>query len=103
MSENLDNIQYTEWWPSLSEYDPGISVQKYHDLFLNEKIVKRQWLTALYELYLMPDHLGTCKQLGERYGYAPAHYISYLSSIAANIAKETNWEHAVAIGATRRG
>ena len=24
MSENLDIIQYTEWWPSLSEYDPGI-------------------------------------------------------------------------------
>ena len=79
-----------EWWPSLSEYDPGITAQAYHDLFRNENIVRRTWLEALYELYQMPDHLGTCKQLGERYGYAPSHYISYLTTAAANIAKETN-------------
>ena len=79
-----------EWWPSLSEYNPGITVEQYHDLFLNEKVVKRTWLEALYEMYQMPDHLGTCKQMGEQYGYSPSHYISYLSTIAANIAEETN-------------
>ena len=76
------------WWPDLSEYDPGISAQGYHDLFLNEKIVKRTWLEALHEMYEMPGHLGTCKQLGERYGYNPSHYISYLSSAATNIVKD---------------
>ena len=65
-----------EWWPSLSEYDPGITVQEYHDLFLTEKVVRHSWLKALYEMYMMPKHLGTCKQMGERYGYAPSHYIS---------------------------
>ena len=76
-----------EWWPSLSEYDPGLTIKQYHDLFLNEKVVKRSWLEALYEMYQMPEHLGTCKQMGERYGYAPSHYISYLSTAASNIAK----------------
>ena len=40
-------------------------------------------------MYQMPNHLGTCKQMGERYGYSPSHYISYLSTAASNIAKET--------------
>lgn len=79
-----------DWYPSIKDYDPGLTAQEYHDLFLDNKIVKRQWLEALYEMYCMPDHLGTCKQMGERYGHAPSHYISYLSTIASNIAKKTN-------------
>ena len=82
-------MQPEDWWPSLTEYDPGLTAEQYHDLFLNESIVKRTWLQALYELYQMPDHLGTCKQLGDTYGYAPGHYISYLSTAAGNIVKAT--------------
>ena len=82
-------MQQEEWWPSLSVYDPGFTVEQYHDMFLNESIVKRAWLHALYELYRMPDHLGTCKQLGETYGHAPGYYISYLSTAAENIVKAT--------------
>ena len=77
-----------DWWPDLLDYDPGITSQEYHDLFLNEKIVKRTWLEALHEMYEMPGHLGTCKQMGERYGHNPSHYISYLSSAAANIVRD---------------
>ena len=83
-------MRQEDWWPSLAEYDPGITVEQYHDLFLDESIVKRSWLQALYEMYQMPDHLGTCKQLGDTYGYAPSHYISYLSTAAGNIVKATN-------------
>lgn len=78
-----------EWWPSLSEYDPGITAAKYKKLFTTEKIVKRDWLEALYELYKMPEHSASCKQLGNLYGYSPSHYISYYSSAAQNIQKET--------------
>ena len=79
-----------DWWPSLNEYDPGITAEQYHDLFLDENIVKRPWLQALYEMYRMPDHLGTCKQLADTYGHEPGHYISYLSTVAGNIVKATN-------------
>lgn len=91
-AQNLSKFtidQQEEWWPSLAEYDPGITAEEYHDLFLNESVVKRTWLEALYEMYKMPDHLGTCKQMGEQYGHTPSHYISYLSTAAGNIAKET--------------
>ena len=77
-----------DWWPSLTEYDPGISAEQYHDLFLDERVVERDWLQALYEMYQMPNHLGTCKQMGDKYGHDPAHYISYLATmIAGNIAR----------------
>ncbi len=78
-----------EWWPSLEEYDPGITASEYVKYFTTESIVKRTWLEALYELYQMPDHAGTCKQLGDRYGHLPSHYISYFSSAGQNIQKET--------------
>lgn len=77
-----------EWWPSLSEYDPGLTADQYYKLFTDEKVVKRSWLEALYELYRMPGHLGTCKQLGDKYGHKAAHYISFLSTIACRIEKE---------------
>ena len=79
-----------DYFPALEEYDPGISADEYHDLFLDEAVVKRAWLEALYEMYLMPNHLGTCKQLGDKYGHAPSHYISYLTTAAEKIAKDTN-------------
>lgn len=78
-----------DWWPSLSEYDPQLTAQEYHDLFLNEKVVNRSWLESLYEMYKMPGHLATCKQLGERYKHAPSRYISHFSTAASNIVKET--------------
>ena len=78
-----------EWWPSLEEYDPGLSTQEYFKFFTTESIVKRTWVKALYELYLMPDQMGSCKQLGDKYGHSPSHYISYFSSAGQNIQKVT--------------
>ena len=81
-----------DWWPSLEEYDPGLTAREYRNLFVDEKVIRRTWLEALYELYNMPEHLGTCKQLGDKYGYAPTHYISYLTTAASNIAKASGCE-----------
>lgn len=86
VTANFMNVE--EWWPSLSEYDPGITAEEYKELFTTESIVKRAWLEALYELYKMPGSTASCKQLGVQYGYSPAHYISYFSSAAQNIQKE---------------
>lgn len=87
--ETIHTEATDDWWPSLDEYDPDITAQEYHDCFINETIVKHTWLKALHEMYQMPDHLGTCKQLGEQYGFAPSHYISYLTSAAQKVANHT--------------
>lgn len=78
-----------QWRPSLAEYDPGFTSADYKSFFLNPGVVKPEWLTSLYQMYLMPGHLATCKQLAERYGSTPSHYISFLSSTASRIAKSS--------------
>lgn len=90
-SKNIQEkgIHPQDWWPGLEEYNPGITAETYHDLFLDEKVVHRKWLTALYEMYQMPGHLGTCKQLGLKYGHKSAHYISYFSTVGGKIIKAT--------------
>lgn len=78
-----------EWWPSLAEYNPDITPDEYVKYFTTESIVKRTWLEALYELYMMPEQAASCKQLSDMYGHSPTHYISYFSSAGQNIEKET--------------
>ena len=82
-------MQEENWWPSLEEYDPGLSAENYHDMFLDTKVVPREWLGALYDMYRMPGHFGTCKQMGIQYGYHYNHYNSFLTTAAENIAKKT--------------
>lgn len=88
-----ETIRITEddWWPSLSDYDPGITAQTYYDLLIDESIVKRTWLEALHDMYLLPGHLGTCWQMSNSNskGLTPGHYNRYLTSAAAKIAKMT--------------
>lgn len=78
-----------EWWPSLEEYDPGISAHEYFKYLSTESIVKRTWANALYELYLMSNHMASCKQLGDKYGHSPSQYNRYFSSAGQNIQKVT--------------
>lgn len=80
------------WWPTLEEYDPDLTAEQYRDLFLDEKVVERRWLTALYELYQMPGHQGSCKELGTRYGKTFGHYNSYLNTLAERIARNLGYE-----------
>lgn len=82
-------FQLNSWWPDLLEYDPGLSEETYNSLFKDEAIIKPSWLKALYELYMMPDHVGSCKQLADQYHHAPSRYISYFSSAGARIMKQT--------------
>lgn len=86
------------WIPKSNEYDPGLTAENYYDLFKDENIVKTTWLDALYELYKMPGHTATCKQMGNEYGHLPSHYISYLGSAAHNIVKETDIDTAIIDG-----
>lgn len=87
-----------DWIPKISEFNPDLSADNYYELFKDENTVKPAWLDALYELYKMPDQTATCKQMGNKYGHMPSHYISYLGSAAHNIVKETNIETAIIEG-----
>ena len=50
---NIDYLGATDYYPSLNEYNPGITAEEYERILDNENIVKRVWLDTLYYLYIM--------------------------------------------------
>ncbi len=82
-------FQLNTWWPDLVEYDPGLNEETYEKLLIDNSIVKPSWLKALYELYMMPNHMGSCKQLADQYNRSFSRYISFFSSAGQRIMKKT--------------
>lgn len=82
--------QSDEWWPSLAEYDPGIAAEQYYKLFLDKSVTNKDWLEALYDLYQMPEHLGTCADLESRFNKPYARYNRFLTSLARRIREKTS-------------
>ncbi len=87
-----DNSMKNEMvYPSLEEYDPGISQEDYMRIIGNAGIVKYNWIDVLYYLYKMGGE-ATCKQIAQAYGNGAAHYNSNAINIAKAVAKETGCE-----------
>ena len=77
-----------EYYPSLKEYNPGITAEEYERILGDENIVKRAWLDTLHYLYLMGG-IGSCKQIANKYGNSAAHYNTNAINIAKAVYKET--------------
>lgn len=87
--EHVLGIEKIEYYPSLSEYDPGITAAEYERILGDENLVKRLWLDTIYYLYLMGG-TGSCKQIANHYGNGAAHYNTNAINIAKAVHKETN-------------
>lgn len=87
--EHVLGIEKIEYYPSLAEYDPGITAEEYERILGDENIVKSAWLDTLHYLYLMGG-IGTCKQIANTYGNGAAHYNTNAINVAKAVHKETN-------------
>ena len=85
---NIDYLGATDYYPSLNEYNPGITAEEYERILDNENIVKRVWLDTLYYLYIMGG-TGSCKQIANKYGNSAAHYNTNAINVARAVYKET--------------
>lgn len=85
---NIDYLGATDYYPSLNEYNPGITAEEYERILDNENIVKRVWLDTLYYLYIMGG-TGSCKQITNKYGNSAAHYNTNAINVARAVYKET--------------
>lgn len=85
---NIDYLGATDYYPSLNEYNPGITAEEYERILDNENIVKRVWLDTLYYLYIMGG-AGSCKQIANKYGNSVAHYNTNAINVARAVYKET--------------
>lgn len=76
------------WWPSVTEYTPGFSVEDWIDLLKDSSIFKDNHLAIMKR---MKDIGGSasCTQLAEKYGESKNFYNSGSSTLAENIAKKT--------------
>ena len=88
IGNNIDYLGLSDYYPSLKEYNPGITSEEYERILDNENIVKCTWLDTLYYLYLMGG-TGSCKQIANKYGNSAAHYNTNAINVARVVYKET--------------
>lgn len=85
---DIGKTRQEKYYPSLSEYDLGITAEEYERILSDENIVKRTWLDTVYYLYLMGG-IGSCKQIANKFGNGAAHYNTNAVNIAKAVYKET--------------
>ncbi|WP_221621431.1 hypothetical protein, partial [Bacillus licheniformis] len=76
------------FYPILEEYDPGITKERYLELFANKERYKPENMYTLYYLLQM-DGAATCKQLAQRFGETPGRYLGNGNALCKNVAKDT--------------
>ena len=77
------------WWPSLDEYDPGISTKKWLDLLNTPDVLGDNIRRMLAGMYTQGGS-ATCAQLAELYGKTASHYVMTAVHAAENVVKATN-------------
>lgn len=82
-------ISASEWWPSLTDYNPNISAEEYERILSDSSKVKLEQLDTIFYLYLMGGS-GTCKQIAEKYGNVHENYNSNGRNVAKIVQEETN-------------
>ena len=77
------------WWPSLEEYNPGISTEKWLELLNTPDVLGDNIRRMLAGMYAQGG-ATTCAQLAEIYGKTANHYIMTVVHAAENVVKATN-------------
>lgn len=78
-----------KWWPSFSEYDPGISADKWLELLNNPDVLGDNIRKMLAGMYAQGGS-ATCAQLAELYGKTASHYVMTAVHAAENVVKATS-------------
>lgn len=78
-----------DWWPSIEEYNPGLSKEDWLNLIQNTNIFDVTEKGVMAAFYAAGGE-GTCKQIGEKYGKAPSAIIGICTNLAKRIHKLTN-------------
>ncbi len=79
------------YWPSLEEYNPGITVEKWVELLSDPSIIKKEYLDLLSKI-LEQGGASTCAHLEEVYGGTQGAYNAYGRSIGQAVMSATGCE-----------
>ena len=78
-----------EWWPSISEYDPGITKDKWLELLADRNVTYDVNLSML-KMLLLQGGAATCTKLAQIYGGTASSYIGLTVAFGKRIQKKTN-------------
>ncbi len=84
-SKNTDTL----WWPSLDEYDPGISKETWKELLRDSQMFGPVWGGCLAMFYTERDG-ASCSSLGEKFNHDPASLRSSCVQLAQAVHKRLN-------------
>ena len=79
----------TDWFPTLDEYDPGLSVEDWNNLLHDPEVFDENSLFVVKAIFTIGGQ-ATCKQLAEKYGNKHNFYSIISSMLAKRIQAKTN-------------
>lgn len=77
------------YFPTLEEYDPGISSKEYMELLRDENVVLKKTLDTIYYIYSFGGE-ATCTAIANKYGNTPYHYNSNATHLAKAVQIKTD-------------
>ena len=80
---------FSDWAPSLDEYDPGIDTEQWIDLLNNQEIATKDSLTALKCFRAFPDG-ATCTEVAAKYGRTANYYNAQITGFAHRVHERIN-------------
>ena len=84
----LDKYQDDEYFPSMEEYDPGITREQYEDYLMDENFINKNSLDTLFYLYKLGGE-GSCKEISDKFGKSAQHYNSNATYVAKCVHEKT--------------
>ena len=78
-----------EWWPLLTEYNPGITKETWLKLLTDNSVFDANSKTVMSR-FLRIGGTATCKQLSEEYGKSFSFYIGVASGLAKRVINKTS-------------
>ncbi len=87
--EHVLGIKKFEYWPTLEEYDPGISKEKWLEILNNSTITFNENL-RMFKAMLELEGESTCANLAEQFGGTAASYNGLGRAFGERVHKETN-------------
>ena len=79
----------SEWFPSLDEYTPNLSVEDWHSLLENSAVFDENSLAVIKAFYDIGGQ-ATCSELAQKYGNNAMHYSGIVTGLAKRINKATD-------------
>lgn len=78
-------IDYSKYWPSKEEYDPGLTSEQWKEFILNVELPNHPCPMQMLKAMMDMGGEATCKQLSKKYGGTSNRYIGCTISLSKRI------------------